>query len=103
MFKPNFSQTAARLNVDDGDLWQIHTDAMTRNAAGDDIIIMSVGDPDLPTIDPIIEHAVTSLYRGRTHYSPGMSELNLREKIAAIETDASGKMQIGRASCRERG
>jgi len=91
VFKPKFSQSAARLNVDDSDLWQIHTDAMTRNAAGDDIIIMSVGDPDLPTIDPIIEHAVTSLYRGRTHYSPGMGELNLREKIAAIETDASGK------------
>lgn len=52
---------------------------------------MSVGDPDLPTIERIIEHAVTRLYRGRTHYSPGMGEPALREKIAEIEVAASGK------------
>lgn len=91
MFKPRFSQSAMRLAATDDDLWQVHTEALARKSAGEDVIVMSVGDPDLPTIDPIIEHAVTSLYRGRTHYSPGMGELPLREKIAAIETEASGK------------
>ena len=91
MFKPRFSQSASRLATADDDLWQVHTEALTRKDAGEDVIVMSVGDPDLPTIDPIIEHAVTSLYRGRTHYSPGMGELPLRQKIADIETEASGK------------
>ena len=91
MFKPQFSQSAERLLGENEDLWQVHGDALARLEAGEDIIIMSVGDPDLPTIDPIIEHAVTSLYRGRTHYSPGMGELSLRTKIAEIETRASGK------------
>lgn len=91
MFEPAFSQAAQRLETDDADLWQVHTEAMDRHAAGDDVIVMSVGDPDLPTIDSIIENAVTSLYRGRTHYSPGMGEPALRQKISEIETAASGK------------
>lgn len=91
MFTPRFSQSASRLAASDDELWQVHTEALARKDAGEDIIVMSVGDPDLPTIDPIIEHAVTNLYRGRTHYSPGMGELPLREKIAQIETEASGK------------
>ena len=53
---------------------------------------MSVGDPDLPTIDPIIENAVTNLYRGRTHYSPGRGEPALRQTIADVETGASGRL-----------
>ena len=91
MFKPRFSRTTARLQDDHSGLWSVHNEALGRKEAGEDIILMSVGDPDLPTIDPIIEHAVTSLYRGRTHYSPGMGELHLRQRIADIETTAAGK------------
>lgn len=91
MFKPRYSVASARLQDTGKDLWQVHNEAMARHANGEDIILMSVGDPDLPTIERIIEHAVTSLYRGRTHYSPGMGELHLREVIADIETQASGK------------
>jgi arginine:pyruvate transaminase len=91
MFQPSFSASADRLRQQNDNLWQIHNEALARQAAGEDIIIMSVGDPDLPTIERIIEHAVTSLYRGRTHYSPGMGEPGLREKIAEIETKSSGK------------
>ncbi len=91
-FQPLFSQTAHRLQEGESSLWQVHIDALQRQAAGEDILLMSVGDPDLPTLERIIEHAVTSLYRGRTHYSPGMGELALRETIADIETQASGKL-----------
>ncbi len=91
-FEATFSEVSHRLEQDGPDLWQVHTDALAKLAAGEDIIMMSVGDPDLPTIERIIEHAVTSLYRGRTHYSPGMGELNLRQTVADIETQASGKV-----------
>lgn len=90
-FTATFSEAANRLESAPDDLWAVHNEALKRQAAGEDIIIMSVGDHDLPTIERIIEHAVTSLYRGRTHYSPGMGELHLREKIAEIETSASSK------------
>ncbi len=91
-FEPRFSLAARRLEDTGPDLWQVHMQAMQRLADGEDIIMMSVGDPDLATIERIIEHAVTSLYRGRTHYSPGMGELDLRQTIADIETQASGRL-----------
>ena len=82
VFNQRYSDVSKRLDVSGGDLWQVHNEASSRLSNGEDIILMSVGDPDLPTIERIIEHAVTSLYRGRTHYSPGMGELHLRETIA---------------------
>jgi arginine:pyruvate transaminase len=91
-FEPRFSLASSRLSETRTDLWKVHSDALQRQAQGDDIIMMSVGDPDLRTIVRIIEHAVTSLYRGRTHYSPGMGELHLRQTIADIETRASGRL-----------
>ncbi|MFP6805832.1 MAG: pyridoxal phosphate-dependent aminotransferase [Pseudomonadales bacterium] len=91
-FKPKFSQVSNRLENTGTDWWEVHNEALLRRAAGEDITMMSVGDPDLPTIERTIEHAVTSLYRGRTHYSPGMGELNLRETIADIETQSSGRV-----------
>jgi len=94
MFEPRFSKASDRLAGEADDLWQVHTDALARFAAGDDVILLSVGDPDLPTIDPIIEHAVTSLYRGRTHYSPGRGELALRTTVADVETQASGRVTV---------
>lgn len=90
-FEPKFSQAVERMAQAGDDAWQVHLDAQARLAQGDDIILMSVGDHDLPTIETIIEHAVTRLYRGRTHYSPGMGEPELRQVIADIETQASGK------------
>jgi arginine:pyruvate transaminase len=91
-FEPRFSQATARLESSEDDLWGVQNQPRERLSKGEDIIMMSVGDPDLPTIERTIEHAVTSLYRGRTHYSPGMGELNLRQTIADIETQASGKL-----------
>ncbi|MDA0977378.1 MAG: pyridoxal phosphate-dependent aminotransferase [Proteobacteria bacterium] len=92
MFEARFSQTATRLLAPDNRVWAVHDRAMKRLAAGEDIIVMSVGDPDLPTIAGAIALAVTSLYRGRTHYSPGMGEPELRRVIAEIESDASGRL-----------
>ncbi len=69
-----FSRASERLAVDDSVLWGVHDEALERKAAGEDIILLSIGDPDLPTIDIIINHAVDSLRAGRTHYSPGAGE-----------------------------
>ncbi len=71
-FEPRFSLASSLLSEIGTDLWKVHSDVLERQAQGEDIIMMSVGDPDLRTIVRVVEHAVTSLYRGRTHYSPGM-------------------------------
>ena len=86
-----FSRASHRMAVDTSAQWGVHDKACALQAAGKDIILFSIGDPDLPTLDFIIDHAVTSLKAGRTHYSPGAGEKELRQAIADIETGASGK------------
>lgn len=86
-----FSRASDRMAVDTSSLWGVHDKACALQAQGEDIILFSIGDPDLPTLPFIVDHAIDSLKSGRTHYSPGAGEIELRQAIAKIETGASGK------------
>ena len=85
-----FSRAINRMAVDTSTVWGVHDSAVARKAEGEDIILFSIGDPDLPTLDITVDHAVASLKAGRTHYSPGAGEIPLRQAVADIETKASG-------------
>jgi arginine:pyruvate transaminase len=87
----HFSQLTTRLGAPGGDVWQVHDEALQRQRAGEDIILLSVGDPDFPTPDYITEHTVDAINRGRTHYAPAAGEFNLREAIAELESSITGK------------
>ncbi len=87
----HFSRSAERLDTPVGSIWDIHDEAVVRQRAGEDIILLSVGDPDFPTPAYITEHTVAAINRGRTHYSPAAGEFNLREAIAALETRITGE------------
>ena len=86
-----FSRASNRAEQDPSTVWGVHDRACKLKAEGRDIILFSIGDPDLPTLPFIIEHAVQSLEAGRTHYSPGAGERELRKVIADIESRVSGK------------
>ncbi len=88
----NFSRASNRMAASTSTVWGVHEKASALKSAGEDIILFSIGDPDLPTLDFIVDHAINSLKMGRTHYSPGAGEVKLRQAIADIETGASGKI-----------
>ena len=83
MFKPRFSQLTERLGRQDGVAWETHERALEMERAGEDVILLSVGDPDFRTPEPIIDNAVSYLRVGRTHYSPALGEIKLRRAVAA--------------------
>jgi len=85
----SFSDTAARINSDDGAAWAVHDKALQMQRAGEDVVVLSIGDPDFRTPDPIIDNAVSHMRVGRTHYSPALGELNLRRAVADYETRVS--------------
>lgn len=86
-----YSQLSNRLEGPDDGVWQIHYEAIARQNAGEDIVLMSVGDPDFATPEDIIETLVAQIRAGRTHYSPAAGELELREAIAELETSGTGR------------
>jgi len=84
-----FSDTSHRLNTDEGDAWAVHDQALEMQRAGEDVVVLSIGDPDFRTPDPIVDNAVSHMRVGRTHYSPALGELNLRRAVADYETRVS--------------
>ncbi|XOV84459.1 MAG: pyridoxal phosphate-dependent aminotransferase [bacterium] len=85
------SDMCRRLLGPSDDVWQIHYDALARARRGEDVVLMSVGDPDFDTPEEIIETLVSRIRQGRTHYSPAEGELGLRQAIADLETQGTGR------------
>ncbi len=90
-FSGRYSSLAERLDSDASGVWAVHDRACALRAAGEEVYLLSVGDPDLPTLPSTIDHAIESLRDGRTHYAPGAGERNLREVIAGIEERSAGR------------
>jgi aspartate/methionine/tyrosine aminotransferase len=57
-------------------------EARQREAAGQDIIHMEVGEPDFPTPQPIVEAGIRALQAGQTKYTAARGLPALREAIA---------------------
>lgn len=76
-----YSRLTERIAGEGAAAWDIHNRALARRAAGEDITVLSVGDPDFDTPAPIVEGAVKSLRAGATHYPDVQGKLALREAI----------------------
>ena len=87
--KSPYSRLAQRLDSGSDEAWQVHEQAMQMLHSGEDVVILSIGDPDFRTPDPIIDNAVSHMRVGRTHYSPALGEINLRRAVADYETRSS--------------
>lgn len=78
---PLLSPLVERIAGREASAWDTHFAAMRAKLAGDDVIIMSVGDPDFATPLPIVETAVGALKNGDTHYSEILGRPKLREAV----------------------
>ena len=89
-----YSAVTQRIIGDGADAWDNHYLALQRKAAGEDVIVLSVGDPDFDTPEIITEAGVESLRGGNTHYADYWGELDLREAIAHHHFHLNGQ-QVG--------
>ena len=86
-----YSSLVQRIAGDGADAWLIHYTARLALERGEDVILLSVGDPDLDTPAPILERAIERLRAGDTHYTPATGRQHLREAIAAAHRARSGQ------------
>lgn len=77
------------------DKWAVHFAARARKADGDEIIELTIGEPDMPPPQPVIDAAVDALRAGRTRYSNGRGESAVLEAIAIKYSRRAGR-EIGR-------
>ncbi len=88
-----YASLTERIAGDSVDAWDVHYRGMARLEAGEDIILLSVGqESDETTPEPIVEAAVNSLRAGRHHYTPVEGIASLRQAIAERHTAQTGQL-----------
>jgi aspartate/methionine/tyrosine aminotransferase len=86
-----YSELVKRVAGEGADAWTIHYAARAALDRGEDVIILSVGDPEVETPAPVVERAVECLRRGDTHYTPVTGRDALREAIARQHRERCGQ------------
>ncbi|MGE7955095.1 pyridoxal phosphate-dependent aminotransferase [Pseudomonas sp. NPDC089530] len=86
-----FSHLTQRIAGDGAAAWGIHYRALAKQEQGEDILLLSVGDPDFDTPVPIVQAAIDSLLSGNTHYTDVRGKRSLRESIARRHRQRSGQ------------
>jgi arginine:pyruvate transaminase len=87
-----FSPLVARVAGRGSAAWDVHVEARRRQQAGEDIIFLTVGDPDQDPPDAVIEATVEALRAHRTHYAPTIGFPAVREAIAARVAHRTGQL-----------
>jgi arginine:pyruvate transaminase len=87
-----FSPVTDRLSGLGGAKWALHARARRMKAEGRDIIELTIGEPDLPCADDLIEAAVTSLRARRLGYSNGRGEPVLLRALSDYYSARSGRL-----------
>jgi arginine:pyruvate transaminase len=86
-----YSPLVKRIAGEGADAWVIHYTARQAQERGEDVILLSVGDPDLDTPAPVLERAIERMRGGDTHYTPATGREHLREAIAAAHRARTGQ------------
>lgn len=87
-----FSPLVTRISGEGADAWVTHYDATAARDRGDDVVILSVGDPDLKTPAPVVDKLIERLQAGDTHYCPAAGRSAVREAIAACHAKRTGQI-----------
>ncbi len=84
------SDFTRRIAGDGPAAWRTHARARVRQRKGEDVIVLSIGDPDFDTPRPVIEAAFEALNGGYTHYADLVGVPELRRAVADYQGKLSG-------------
>jgi arginine:pyruvate transaminase len=80
-----------RIAARGADAWSIHMEAARLRDQGQDVIFLTVGDPDQAPPAPVIDATIDALRRHRTGYSSIIGYPRVREAIAARVERRTGR------------
>lgn len=86
-----FASIVDRLDTAASYAWAIHDKARERRDSGEDIILLSVGDPDFGTPPAVSEAAIASLRAGRTRYGGFAGGQEFRQAVADRAASQTGQ------------
>ena len=72
--------------------WAVHNEGLRRSSLGQQVIMLSIGEPDLPPPAKVIDKAISSMRAGRTKYAAGQGEPEALKAIARHLSKRSGNV-----------
>jgi arginine:pyruvate transaminase len=86
-----FSALAERLAALEDDGWLVHRLAVERVRRGEEVIVLSLGEPDVSAPQSIVEAAVASLRAGRTRYTQARGIPRILDAVARTAGVRAGR------------
>ena len=86
-----YSSLVEKVKGGSADVWDSHYAAVTARNSGEDVIVLSVGDPDFDTPKGVIDAATRAMQSGDTHYTSIKGHDDLRRCIAERHCQSSGQ------------
>ena len=86
-----FSKLSQRLQYLGAEKWAVHLEGKRRLAAGEPMIMLSIGEPDAAVPGAILDVAERQMRAGRTRYSSGRGEPSVRAALARKYTARTGR------------
>ncbi len=86
-----FSDLVSRISGDGANAWLTHYEAAAARERGEDVIILSIGDPDINAPEAVIERTIAQLRSRDTHYTPPRGREALRAAIAKAHARRTGQ------------
>lgn len=86
-----FAKVTERLDGLGSEKWAVHIEGKRRANAGDDMIFLSIGEPDAPPPVAILDEANRQMRAGRIRYAEGRGEANTRRALARLYTRQTGR------------
>jgi aspartate/methionine/tyrosine aminotransferase len=86
-----FSPLVDRIKGESVAAWTTHYEAREAQLRGEDVIVLSIGDPELEMPGPVLERAIDALRGGDVRYTPAAGRLALREAIAQTHQRRTGQ------------
>jgi arginine:pyruvate transaminase len=86
-----FAKVTERLGGLGSEKWAVHIEGRRRADRGEDLIFLSIGEPDLPPPAAILDEASRQMKAGRLRYAEGRGEANARRALARLYTRQTGR------------
>jgi arginine:pyruvate transaminase len=86
-----YASITRRLEGLGADKWAVHYAALAKIEAGEDVLMLSIGEPDFTPPPAIAEVAKQAIDAGRVKYSSGRGEMNALSAIAAHYARRTGR------------
>lgn len=86
-----FAKMTDRLMGLGSEKWAVHLEGRRREALGENLIFLSIGEPDAPPPTAILDVAERQMRAGRTRYSNGRGEPDVLRALSRVYTQRTGR------------